>query len=98
MSWNSANSRERSVEAAEDNALIPGKQRGGDKREIGEDHRVLGKVAFAQRLFSLAGEHEDGLRFHRRGALQFANAVADARDAIEVDAETLSDLGQHARL
>src|SRR6266567_874137 len=98
MSWNSANTRERSVDAAEDNALIPGEQRGGNECEIGKDHRVLRKVAFAQRLLSLAGEYEDRLRFHCRGALQVANAVADAWNAGEVDAETLADVVRHARL
>ena len=68
------------------------------KARSGKDNGVLGELAVAQRLFALAGEHQDRLCAAAFGRLQVAQRVADARYAGQLDAEALADIDEHSRL
>src|SRR6266567_3633580 len=94
MSWYRANRTERST----DRLLVTGEERCHRESKIGEDHRVLGKLALAQCLLALAGQHKNRLRPDRLRRLQVADRIADARHSGQLDAEPLADLGEHPRL
>jgi len=72
-------------------------KRGGDKREVGKDNRIGRKDAIAQRLFALSRKDQNRLRLDRRRCLEIAHAVADTRNAGQIDAESIADFDEHPR-